>query len=299
MKYFRFVCEIKAKSSEDVNKSRDCINEVGIYCAYLSRMYEYYFPATQTDNVVSITVCLIDNLQKTKYPTSCDMKVVSNVVNIDKFNQLTPKDKSFYIIDLCQQAIMSLVYEMQWNTEVFERTYDKIISMGGLFREYWRKAKSSPNKQLKAQIYFEDDYEKDGIYIDFTDKRGKLIKRVQFAPKGYQIYCKGISELQWQDNSHVIIKRAFGHGFTKTSDYWMIGVDGSIEYHSPRVENTEINTHGLFDLGILYWEGKTIMKNPNKGLELIKKAADLNNKHAQKWLERNMKQRTDSEQKND
>ena len=138
-----------------------------------------------------------------------------------------------------------------------------------------------------------------GIYIDFTDKRGKLIKRVQFAPKGYQIYCKGISELQWQDNSHVIIKRAFGHGFTKTSDYWMIGVDGSIEYHSPRVENTEINTHGLFDLGILYWEGKTIMQNPNKGLELIKKAADLNNKHAQKWLERNMKQRTDSEQKND
>ena len=121
-------------------------------------MYEYYFPATQTDNVVSITVCLIDNLQKTKYPTSCDMKVVSNVVNIDKFNQLTPKDKSFYIIDLCQQAIMSLVYEMQWNTEVFEHTYDKIISMGGLFREYWRKAKSSPNKQLKAQIYFEDDY---------------------------------------------------------------------------------------------------------------------------------------------
>ena len=79
----------------------------------------------------------------------------------------------------------------------------------------------------------------------------------------------------------------------------MIGVDGSIEYHSPRVENTEINTHGLFDLGILYWEGKTIMQNPNKGLELIKKAADLNNKHAQKCLERNMKQRTDSEQKND
>ena len=150
MKYFRFVCEIKAKSSEDVNKSRDCINEVGIYCAYLSRMYEYYQPASQTANVVSITVCLIDNLQKTKYPTSCDMKVVSNVVNIDKFNQLTPKDKSFYIIDLCQQAIMSLVYEMQWNTEVFERTYDKIISMGGLFREYWRKAKSSPTKQLKA-----------------------------------------------------------------------------------------------------------------------------------------------------
>lgn len=43
MKYFRFVCEIKVKLLEDVNKFCDCINEVGIYCVYLLRMYEYYF----------------------------------------------------------------------------------------------------------------------------------------------------------------------------------------------------------------------------------------------------------------
>lgn len=300
MKYFRFVCDIKTKPSEAVNTTREgIINEVRIFCAYLSRMYEYYFPITQTDNVVSITVCLVEDTQEMEYPQSCaNMKVVANVIDIDKFNQLTPNGKSLYIIGLCQQSIMSLVSKMCWNTEVFERTYHKIISKNCLFREYWRKAKSSPNKQLKAQIYFEDDYEKEGIYVDFTDKSGKLIKRVQFAPMGYHIYSKMISELQWENNSHVIIKRAFSHSCTKTCDYWIIGVDGSIDYHSPRTENVEVNPHGLFDLGILYWEGKIVMQNQDKGLELIKKAAELNYKHAQKWIERNIsitanKQQTD------
>ena len=290
MKYFRFVCDIKTKPSEAVNTTHDSIiNEVRIFCAYLSRMYEYYFPAIQTDHVVSITVCLIEDTQEMGYPQSCaNTKVVANVIEIDKFNQLTPNGKSLYIIGLCQQAIMSLVSKMRWNTEAFERTYNKIISKNCLFREYWRKAKSSPNRQLKAQIYFEDDYEKDGLYVDFTDKSGKLIKRVQFAPSGYHIYSKTISELQWGNNSHVIIKRAFVHSFTKTCDYWRIGIDGNIDYYSPRTECAEVNPHGLFDLGILYWEGKIVMQNQDKGLELIRKAADLNYKHAQKWIERNI-----------
>ena len=69
---------------------------------------------------------------------------------------------------------MSLVYEMQWNTEVFERTYDKIISMGGLFREYWRKAKSSPNKQLKAQIYLKMIMRKMVYTLTLLIKEGNL-----------------------------------------------------------------------------------------------------------------------------
>ena len=116
MKYFRFVCDIKTKPSEAVDTTRDsAINEVGVFCAYLSRMYEYYFPATQTDNVVSITVCLTEDAQEAEHPQSCaNIKVVTNVMDIGKFTRLTPSGKSLYIIGLCQQAIMSLVSEMSW-----------------------------------------------------------------------------------------------------------------------------------------------------------------------------------------
>lgn len=300
MKYFRFVCDIKTRPSEAGNTTHDSIiNEVRMFCSYLSRMYECYFPAIQTSHVVSITVCLIEDTQEMESPQSCaTMKVVTSIIDLDKFSGLAQNKKPLYIIGLCQEAIMSLVSKMCWNTEPFERTYNKIISKNCLFREYWRKAKSSPNRQLKAQIYFEDDYEKDGIYVDFTDKSEKLIIRVQFAPKGYHIYSKMISEPQWENNSHVIIKRAFANSFTKTCDYWIIGVDDSVDYHSPRTENAEVNPYGLFDLGILYWDGKIVMQNQDKGLELIKKAAELHYKHAQKWIERNLsitanKQQTD------
>lgn len=263
-----------------------------MYCAYLSRMYEYYFPATRTDNVVSITVCLIENTQEMTNPQSCtNMKVVSNVIDIDRFGTLSPNDKSLYIIELCQKSIMKIVNEMRWDAGVFERTYNKIISQSCLFREHWRKAKPSPNRQLKARIYFEDDYEKDGVYVDFTDNRGQLLNRIQFAPKGYQIHCNGIGEIHWGDDRHIIIPKTAGHSSSDTiCEYWRIGVDGCMNFHFPRTENSEANPHGLYDLGILYWEGKIIMKNKDKGLELIKEAANLNYKHAIKWLERNIKQ---------
>lgn len=290
MKYFRFVCNIKTKPSEVVNTTHGrAINEIGIFCAYLSRMYEYYFPVVQTDCVASITVCLVENIQEMEYPQSCaTMKVVTSIIDIEKFSRLAQSDKPLYIMGLCQQSIMSLVSKMSWNTEAFELTYNKILSNRCLFRDYWRESKSSPDRQTKAQIYFEDDYEKEGIYVDFTDKSGKIINRVRFAPKGYHIYSKTISELHWENNSQVIIKRAYAHSFSKTSDYWIIGIDGNVDYHSPKTENLEVNPHGLFDLGILYWEGKAIIQNKDKGLELIKKAAALNYKHAQKWLQQNI-----------
>ena len=293
MKYFRFVCDIKTKPTEVVNTTRDrIINEVGIYCAYLSRMYEYYFPATQTDNVVSITVCLIEDTQEMTYPQSCtNMKVVSTVIDIEKFSRLPPNDKSLYIIELCQQSIMLIVSEMHWNTAAFERSFNKIVSQNCLFREHWRKAKNSPSRQLKAQIYFEDDYEKDGVYVDFTDNKGQLLNRIQFAPKGYQIYCRDIGEIHWTNDQRIIVPKTVGHSFSeKICEYWIIGVNGDVDFHFSRAEGSEANPHGLYDLGILYWEGRTILQNKDKGLKLIKKAAELNYKHAQKWLERNIKQ---------
>ena len=199
------------------------------------------------------------------------------------------KKKSLYILDLCQQAIMLLVNEIKWASEPFEYTYNKIISKKGHFCEHWKKTKVSPNKELKAQIYFEDDYEKDGIFVDFTHKKGEFLKRVKFSPTGFQIHSKSISELQWQDNMYIKIQRNFGCGFTEKSDYWIVGIDGSVEYHSPKAENTYSSPHGFFALGIILWEGKVVFEDKKKALYLIKKSAELGYKHGKIWIEKNIK----------
>lgn len=62
-----------------------------------------------------------------------------------------------------------------------------------------------------------------------------------------------------------------------------------MEFHYPRVESSEVNSHGLFNLGMLYWKGTAIMQDKERGLELIKKSAELDYLHAQKWIEQNKK----------
>ena len=289
MKYFRFVYQVEGNAAEDIKASSDYRNEVGKCCSYLSRMYEYYFSPLRTGNLAGITIYLVGKSQLPELPESCEnIKVLTKVIDTDLFARLSAKDKPIYILGLCQQAIMSLVDEMGWNREAFENTYSKIMNQEGCFREHWHKAKTSPDRQMKAQIYFEDDFESDGIYVDFTDRQGRLLNRIRFAPKGYQVHCKSIGEIQWVDNVSVKIQRTFGTGFSDTSDYWTVGVDGSVDYHSPRAEGVGASTHGLFALGTLFWEGSVVFENKRKGLELIKEAARRNYIHAKKWLEQNM-----------
>ncbi len=290
MKYFRFSCGLNPESSHDSQSGyNDMMREINGYCGYLARMYEFYFPATRTGDVSALTVCLTD-----RFPENIPQGVLSgmtvyNVIDWAVFIRLTLKEKPLYIIELCQQAITELARRENWNTISFQTAFEKIKSDGGRFRDHWKKPVSSPNKQLKAQIYFEDDYEKNGTFVDFTDKKGTLIKRVQFTPRGYSVYCKDIGTIKWSDDSHVKIyykqtSETYANCEGNNQDYWMIGTDGTIEFHYPRAEH---NPHGLFSLGVLYWDGTTIIQDKEKGLALIKRAAEMKYKHARKWLEQN------------
>lgn len=288
MKYFKFVCGDKGRLSNDfqtVNNNVRC--EAERYCAYLSRMYEYYFRPIQTDGIVALTVCLVENLSECKQPDICVSYItVQNIIDLNKFAGLSCEAKSFYIIELCQDAIIKFVMQRQWDLTPFEATFEKMRNRRGLFREYWKKAITSPNKQIKARIYFEDDYDSNGVYADFVDRKGKLINRVKFAPQGYSIYCQDIGEIQWLDDSHIKIFYLSGCA-SQYRDYWVIELEGKVEFHY-RAEDSDNNSHSLFSLGLLYWNGTKIMQDRDKGLELIRKSAELNYKHAQAWLKNNI-----------
>lgn len=293
MRYFRFNSGLNSEPAHDLCSDYiDAMREADAYCSYLARMYEFYFPAKRTGNVTALTVCLLDKIPEQNSQILLPSMTINTLINWTLFAQLTQKERPLYIIDLCQQAMIDLARNADWDLEPFETTYSKIKNNGGLFREHLKKPVYSPNKQLKAQIYFEDDYEKDGTYVDFTDKKGELIKRVQFTPRGYSVYCQDIGSIKWVDDSQVEIHyiqtpRAGLDYQGNKRDYWIVKIDETVEFHYPRIEEDEPNPHGLFNLGVLYWNGKIIMQDKKKGFALIKKSAELKYKHAQKWLEQN------------
>ena len=293
MKYFRFYCGLNPEFPHDLRSDyNETMREADSFCGYLARMYEFYFPATKTDKVSAFDVYLVDKLPEDIQFPQGQFSSTYNVINWTAFKRLSLREKPLYIIELCQQSMIDFARKENWNLTAFETAFEKINANNGLFREHWKKPVFSPNKQIKAQTYFEDDYEKKGTYIDFTNKEGNLIKRVQFTPSGYSVYCRDIGAIKWEDNFSVKIyylqtPRAGADYEGNTRDYWIVRTDGTVEFHYPRVEGVEPNPHGLFNLGILYWNGTTIMQDKEKGIELIRQSAELKYKHAEKWLKRN------------
>ena len=159
-----------------------------------------------------------------------------------------------------------------------------------LFREYYKKTIFSENKQYKARIYFEFDYERDGVYVDFSDKSNNYINRVQFTPSGYSIICQSVGGLEWIDNEsvkvwNIQVPQIGTDADSNRKNYWIIRTSGEVEFRN--IYADENDPHALYQLGLYYMEGTHILKNETKGRELIKKAADLRYKHATKWLEKN------------
>ena len=160
-----------------------------------------------------------------------------------------------------------------------------------LLRDHYKKAVFSPDRQRKAQIYFEYDCQSSGTFVDFTNKKGELLQRVQITPWGWSVISKSLGGIQWLDNEkikifHIQVERNDKEADSNTKYYWLISINGEVEYHCTEAEGQ--NPHLLFELGKRMYEGKMVFENKEKGLSLIRQSADLHYKHAQNWLKRNL-----------
>lgn len=294
MKYFSFSCPFYPDSTPTGLK--EIIWDANTHCTYLSRMYEFFFSPIRTDGVSQLRILIIDDLTAEIKQDLYSSDGVYTVLDWKTYPCLSSSvEKSAFLMDVIQDKIIAHVKNKGWDLSSFETAYNIIKEKNYQFREYYKKSILSPSKDYKANIYFEYDYERNGTFVDFSDKNGNLINRVQFTPSGYSVISDSIGSIKWFDNDHVII---YYMGVTKLGrehannmrDYWVIGIDGSVEFHYPKAEVETNNAHALYNLGIMYCEGKIILQDKNKGIEYIKQAALLKYKHAEKWLNTNNNQ---------
>ncbi len=156
-------------------------------------------------------------------------------------------------------------------------------------RDYYNKSVFSSNRLYKAQIYFEYDCQNTGTFVEFINKKGELLSRVQFTPSGWSVICKSVGDINWIDDEKIKVNEIQVDRVDKDSDcnikyYWLISINGMVEYNCI----DEQNSHLLFELGKRIYEGKLVLENKEKGLSLIRQSANLNYKHAQNWLKRNL-----------
>ena len=279
MKHFRFYCMINPLYEST-------IAETSFICNQLSTMYEYFFKSVKMGGTSTFMIQFGEKIQQ-KLITIPPIVNHFIIVEWQKIEALSHIEKANFILEKSKETIFSYAIKEQLDIKPFELVYEIIKNKKFKFREHFGKPVLSPNKQFKAQVYFEFEYENMGTYIDFTDKLGNLINRVQFTSSGYSVMSETIGNIKWIDENCVKIyfiqvPKTEADAEVNRKNYWLIKTDKSVEFKNISADLND--PQALHQLGIYYYEGKQILKDEKKGIELIKRSADLNYKHAIKWL---------------
>ena len=279
MKYFRFDCMLNQQHAAVIYKASG-------YCNYLASMYEYYFTPVKTGGVSSLHVYIGDKLptDSVQVTTIADIFVKADWQLLET---LSNEDINRYLLNNMQQAITEFAVKNNWDTEHFTTVYNTIVQNNFLFRHRIKKPVNSADKQIKAQIYFEYDYRNSGLFIDFRNKQGELINRIKFCPSGYYAFADVLGAVIWIDNEQLKINyKSAGESNNNTKHYWLVNINGDISFNDIRAN--ESNPQALYSMGLNYYEGKIIIQDTEKGINLIKQAAEAGYKHAVNWLAKNI-----------
>jgi TPR repeat protein len=67
-------------------------------------------------------------------------------------------------------------------------------------------------------------------------------------------------------------------------DYWLCNVDGTVEFKYPQADSED--PHAIYRLATILLDGHGVIPNPEKGMELLERCANMGYKHAIKRLQK-------------
>ncbi len=244
---------------------------------YLSNIYEFYVcPILNNESVSKIILLITDEMEENiKVEPECGW-VMGMFVRFDKsiFDNLNNEEKLEYIQNLCFKGIEFVIESKNWaDIKIIKEKHNLLLSKQLLFADYFKKKKSSKNRKLKAQFYFEYNYQSNGAYISVADKEKEF--KILFAPTAYHFFCGGIKTFIWINNEEIKVI------YHNNRDYWIINVvSGKVDFYYPRIEKGD--AHSFYDLALIYLGESFALtfKDKEKAIYYLKKSAELNNKRA-------------------
>ncbi|MFV0540947.1 MAG: hypothetical protein ACK5MZ_06875 [Aestuariibaculum sp.] len=272
LRYVEFTC-----SKNVYEKYEDDFSKV---TKYLSRIYEYYICPFPSHNVSKILAFLSTELKTDFQINNSTPEIPCIEIFFDEsyFKNLKGDNRIMYIQELYLKGVEFIAKMNKWKDfEDLKKKHKTLIEKKLTFRDYFKNAKSSPNRKQKAHFYFEFDSKSDAGYISIFNKN-KIEKRIKFMNNAYSFFSGGVKTFNWIDNETIRID------YYNKRDYWTINTKSKeVEFHYPRIEKKD--AHSYYDLALIYLVGNLVLKNYDKGIYYLKKSAEMKHKRAIKKLE--------------
>ena len=260
------------------------------YCYWLGKMYNYYLGTIKTDilRYLKVTITEIGE-NRVEIPVSKYNKKGEDIYLYIRYDHKELLDKPYLevfriLLDIFHNRIMEYAAANNLDGEVFQDAYNRIIRNNFVFEENHLNPVS--NNIYTAQMRFEFDFIDaehitDHVFVEIY-KEKQLINKIVFLRSASYVFGDGYldKDMEWIDDTHIKINLEWK--FFPPSYYWIISIDGTIEFESTHKDDDS----EIFHIGIAYYKGVMVEKNKAKGYTMIKRAAEMGNYYAEQWLRR-------------
>ncbi|WP_349408768.1 hypothetical protein [Pseudalkalibacillus sp. SCS-8] len=173
----------------------------------ITALYEECFNEFYTEYIKQINVFCVNDSPK---PTLTIVDGFCHVeINYDtnNFFKLDDQEKKEVVLDILKQGINKVVKLNNWESAPFDAAY-LCVKEANYQNEYvWKKPKSSPNRNYKAEVKINHDLYSCEIYLVVKDKYGQEIvnKLVSSTKPDEIIFSYFLGELKWLSNYEVAL----------------------------------------------------------------------------------------------
>jgi len=241
---------------------------------YLVDFFSYVFCPTDSRRIKSVTITFCDQSEVIDLEDSLQVK---QVFDFDGYILLQEKERRFFALKALCGVMCDLGERFGGDIEKVNKTADFVTNSGFFFKGVLGKAKTSPNRHIKADVWVEYRKKIELFLRVFESGELKYQELFSVGDAGFASLKELYSQLKWEDSSRLKIY-AGNH-----RDYWEYSVGGTPEFNYCREDSGD--GHGEFILGKMYLEGRVVLRDEEKGLDLIKLSAAKGYFHASRFLQ--------------
>jgi hypothetical protein len=261
-KFLRFIaCDYRgAQGRPDSELSRVARSSPETW--HLPWMYERYATPIPTDGVSKVNVSFMADASDVA-PSAC-LGIVETKQHFDatQFQALALPEQQWYMLDRLHDAVRRCATHFGWSAEKLDDAVRRIVDENFHFSFFWKKPLTSPDRHWKVQAFVQGSWPAriDLVFFDATmkERHRTLLTENADAPG-----VVGVSHKNGRD-------------------YWTCTPGGDLQFHYPRAEQGD--PHGEYDLGRMYFDGLWILPDRERGMALIRSAAEQRFAHAIRFL---------------
>jgi len=236
--------------------------------------FSYVLCPTDSLKIKAVTIVFCDQSEVVDLEDSLQVR---QVFDFDRYIFLHEKEKRVFVLEIVCGVMCELGERFGWDIEQVKKTADFVTSSGFFYTGVFGKAKTSPNKQLKADIWVEYKQKIELFLRVFESSELKYQELFSIGDAGFPSLKESFSQLKWKDSSMLRIYAG------NRRDYWEYSVGGRPEFIYCREDRGD--GHGEFILGKMYLEGRVVLRNEEKGRLLIRLSAEKGYFHATRFLQ--------------